>query len=101
MTMIEVIFGLFTLLIGGVATMLWHKVNKIEDNSEQNEKDLAEFKLYVSKEHPTHEHVTRVMANVNESLKEVFGAVNSIRNDIQKMSDMFRDKLDQKEDKKH
>jgi len=119
MTIIEVGLSIFGLIMTGVCTMLWQKINKIEDNAEkantdlakfklevakdvdQANKDLGEFKLYVSKEHPTQENFIKAVDGFNSALRDVFGAVNGIKDDIKTMSDVFRDKLDQKADRNH
>lgn len=79
--------------------MLWQKITKIESTAEKANTDLADFKLHVAKEHPTQENFTRAVDGFNNTLKDVFGAVNGIKNDIKTMSDVFRDKLEQKADR--
>jgi peptidoglycan hydrolase CwlO-like protein len=101
MNYVEIGLALFSLLISGICTVLWQKINKIEATAEKAANDLADFKLYVAKEHPTQDHLSKAIDGFNESIKEMTKGLTEIRSDIQKMSETFRDKLEQKVDKGH
>jgi len=101
MTFTEIGLSIFSLLMTGFCHILWQKISKIEGNAERANSDLAEFKLYVAREHPTQEQLTKAIDGMTSAIREVFGQLNTIRTDIREMSNNFRDKLDTKADRSH
>lgn len=99
MTAIEIALSVFSLILSGIAKILWSKLQKIEENAAKANSDLADFKLYVAKEHPTQDHLSKAIEGFTRSFDAVFHKLESMQSEIKESFDGFRDKLDRKQDR--
>lgn len=99
MTIVEIVLSLFSLIMTGIAKILWDKFSKVERAAEKANADLAEFKLHVAITHPTQDHLGKAIDGFNASVREMFGKLDGIREEIADMATNFRDRLDKKQDR--
>jgi hypothetical protein len=103
--------GVFSLIMSGFAFVVWSKISEAAQKAEEARdeadakcdklrEDLAEFKLRVAREYPLRDELRDIARNVETGFKTVFEKMEKIGHDINEMGNTFRDRLNEKEDRK-
>jgi hypothetical protein len=99
---------IFCFITTGLAFVIWNKLEDTKKTADlakqdaQNVKDLlSNFQLTVTREYPVRNEMMTIVSKMDEGFKHTFSLIENMRNDMSKMGDSFRDRLDGKVDKHH
>lgn len=88
-------------VLGGFGSVLWAKVSRTDDRVDKTATDLADYKVYVAREHPNNARLNEVMAALGDQFKQLFDRLGTIEREMHGFSNDFRDRLDSKQDRRH